>query len=120
MNQWIPKALSLNGNHTTPEIDESLLDEEVVLLLQGRNAFNDRIYSYVKLSLRNLARLRDDVVKRLDFMPSDYGTVLAAGKGDPPDDLRAEMAITHNLVEVTPPPAPKAQSYAQPALWEDD
>jgi hypothetical protein len=48
--------------------------------------------------------------------------VLAAGRGEPSAELRSEMAVTHNMVDVPrPPPSAAAPSYAvpQPKLWDE-
>ena len=36
------------------------------------------------------------------FKPSDFGTVLAAGKGEPSQELRSEMAVMYNMVDKPP------------------
>src|SRR4051812_38059895 len=79
--------------------DEELLDKMVVIFLQGKNVFGDRIYSYVELALRNLKTLKAKMDSGEDFSPSDFGTVIAAGTGYPSDELKAEMAATYNMVD---------------------
>lgn len=142
---WTTKAFSKNS--TPVAIDDDILDEKVVILMQGNNVFGDRIFSYVQLTLRKLQELRGDLASTKDFLPSDYGTVLAAGKGDPSPELRSEMAITYNMIDVPKskpagggsrpaasagaaagaagahPAAPKPKSpmmgFNQPRLWEE-
>jgi len=99
--EWITKALG-NTNFSTTErpIDESLLEEEAVILLQGNNMFGDRVYSFVKFTLRNFRALRDAMAEGKDFKPSDYGVVLAAGRGEPTQELRDEMRVTYKMVDV--------------------
>lgn len=95
-------------------------DKEVVLFLQGKNNFGDAVYSYVKLTIRNVEHMMAKVRSKEDFFPSDFGTVIAAGRGEPSLELRSEMAITYNLVEVTPPkPAAKPLNFNQPPVWEE-
>lgn len=118
-NAWKTSAFSKNS--TPVELDEALLDEKVVILLQGRNVYNDIIFTYLQLTLRSLQQLREKMRKQEDFMPAEYGTVLAAGKGEPSPEMRSEMAVTHNMVDVpraktTPPPA---FAVPQPKLWDD-
>ncbi len=118
MTDWTTKAYSKNS--TPVEIDEKLLDEEVVILMQGRNVYGDQIYSYLQLTLRNLHRLKDAMDADEQFMPADYGTVLAAGKGEPTDELRAEMAVSHNLIDVPKERQSPSVAFTQPAIWDED
>ena len=97
MVDWVTSAFSRNS--TAIEIDEALLDEEVVILLRGKNQFQDAIFSYLKLSLRNLQKLKVALINKADFMPSDFGTVLAAGRGEPSQELRSEMAVTYGMID---------------------
>lgn len=115
------KTGAFSKNSTPIEIDEALLDEKVVILLQGKNVFNDQIYTYIRLSLRSLQQLRDKMKKNDNFMPAEYGEILAAGKGDPSPELRSEMAVTYNMIDVPKPKAGVLPSFGapQPKLWDD-
>lgn len=116
------KTSAFSKNSTPVEIDEALLNEKVVILLQGKNVYGDQIFTYLQLTLRSLQQLREKMRKQEDFMPAEYGTVLAAGKGEPSVELRSEMAVTHNMIDVPrPKAAPAAPAYAvpQPKLWDD-
>jgi len=116
------KTSAFSKNSTPVELDDQLLAEKVVILLQGKNVYGDQIFTYLQLTLRSLQLLRDKMRKTEDFMPAEYGTVLAAGKGEPTAELRSEMAVTHNMVDVPRPKASAAPpSYAvpQPKLWDD-
>lgn len=102
------------------QVDNKLLDETIVILLQGKNSFGDPIFSYLKITLGKFRELSEHVKTNSDFNPSDWGTVIAAGTGEPSAELRAEMAITYNLVDVPKPiPKPKTINIAPPPLWED-
>ncbi len=116
------KTSAFSKNSTPVELDEQLLNEKVVILLQGKNVYGDQIFTYLQLSLRSLQLLRDKMRKAEDFMPAEYGTVLSAGKGEPTAEMRSEMAVTHNMVDVPrPKAAAAAPTYAvpQPKLWDD-
>lgn len=119
--EWVTKALG-SVNLTGEEvIDDSLLDEEAVVLLQGTNMFGDPIYSYLKVSLRNFRKLRDCMLAGENFTPSDFGQVVAAGRGEPPQDVRDEMAVQYKMVEV-PKRAPAkavAAASSQPKFFDD-
>ena len=118
-SSWKTSAFSKNS--TPVELDETLLAEKVVILLQGKNVYADAIFTYIELSLKSLQQLRDKMRSGEDFMPGEYGTVLAAGKGEPSAEMRSEMAVTHNMVDVPRPKPMAPPSYAvpQPKLWDD-
>ncbi|MBV8939578.1 MAG: hypothetical protein JO089_07035 [Alphaproteobacteria bacterium] len=94
----------------------NVLDEFVVILMQGKNTFGDRIFSYLKITLRDLKRMQAAVQAGQPFSPSDFGTVLAAGKGEPTPEQRAEISSMYKILDnksesaaaAAPPPAPKA------------
>lgn len=115
------KTSAFSKNSTPVELDDALLDEKVVILLQGKNVYGDPIYTYLQMTLRSLQQLRDKMRQQQDFMPAEYGTVLAAGKGEPSPELRSEMAITHNMVDVPKPRPAATPAFAipQPKLWDD-
>ncbi len=116
------KTSAFSKNSTPVELDDALLNEKVVILLQGKNVYGDQIFTYLQLSLRSLQQLRDKMRKGDDFMPAEYGTVLAAGKGEPSAEMRSEMAVTHNMIDVPrpkPAAAPAAYAVPQPKLWDD-
>lgn len=106
------KTRSFSANSTAVEVDPLLLDEEIVILLQGTNVFGDIIFSYIKMTLRNLQALRDSLKRGDKFMPADFGTVLAAGKGEPSRELKSEMAVTYQMVDV--PMVRSAKANAAP------
>ena len=115
------KTSAFSKNSTPVELDEELLKEKVVILLQGKNIYGDAIFTYLALTLQSLQQLRDKMRRIEDFMPAEYGTVLAAGKGEPSAEMRSEMAITHNMIDVPRPKAvaPATYAVAQPKLWDD-
>lgn len=118
MGDWVPRAYSKNS--TPVQLDEALLDEEVVIYITGKNIYNDPTYAYIKLQLRNIQKLKDAIDANDKFMPSDFGTVLAAGKGEPSDEIKAEMALTYNLVDVPRPAARPKPSSVQPSVWDEN
>lgn len=96
-DSWVTKALS--NNSTPVEMTEDVLDEKGVILLQGTNVHGDPIYSYLQLTIRSLQQLRDRMRSGEKFLPADFGVVIAAGRGEPDNELRSEMAVTYNLVD---------------------
>lgn len=85
------------------KFDELFKNEFAVILLQGKNSLGELIYSYVRVTLPNIKKLYSALNSGEDFSPSDFGTIIAKGKGDPPDELRAEMATTDNTLQPIPP-----------------
>jgi hypothetical protein len=120
--EWITQSLGSLNLTGEEKIDETLLDEEAVILLNGTNVFNDAIYSYVKISLRNFRRLRDVMVAGQNFSPSDFGEVLAAGQGIPPQHIIDEMRVTYKMVDVPKPAMAQAAmptGFTQPKFFDD-
>lgn len=115
------KTGAYSKNSTPVSVDEKLLEEVVVILLQGKNVYGDPIYTYLRLPLKNLIAMREKMIKKQEFMPAEYGEVLAAGKGEPSAELRSEMAVTYNMIDVPKPQPAATQAFAvpQPKLWDD-
>jgi len=115
--KWVTPSLGKNA--VPADISEELLDKLLVIFLQGKNIFGDRIYSYLELTLRNLRDLKKKMDSGEDFSPSDFGTVLAAGTGYPSDEVKQEMSTKYNMVDL-PPPRPASVAVAQPSVWNDE
>lgn len=82
-----------------------------MILMQGKNTFGDRIYSYLKVTLTDLKRMQFNASEGSPFNPSDYGTVVAAGQGEPPPEVIQEIESTYNVLSNG---GPKAQEQAAP------
>jgi len=115
---WVTKALSTNS--TPVSLSEEILNQFGVIYLEGTNAFGDKIYSYLKLQIRNYLELREKLVKGEKFFPSDYGTVLAAGKGEPSRELVSEMSVLYNLVDMPKPKAIQPSKAKMPSFAVKD
>jgi hypothetical protein len=98
---------------------DRLGEEFVVLLLHGKNSFGDKIYSYLKITLADLQRLKSAMQSGKGFTASDYGTVIAAGKGEPSPEVRAEVSAMYPIMNdqraSRPPMAPTTQKKA----WDE-
>lgn len=118
MTRWTSRSA---GNSSLPpvQVDESLLDELVIILLQGRNSFNDPVYAYLELTFRNFRVVKQKLQAGEEFTPSDFGRVIAAGTGVPSEEIRAEMAANYNMMDIPKPitritaPAPKADIFSE-------
>ena len=129
MSDWITKALGKDSkkafeNSDSKELREASPDEEFVILLQGKNNQGNEIYSYLKMQFRNLPALQESVVNKSDFVPSDFGEVLAAGLGNPSAELREEMSETYDLVDLVPKDQvqhkPVNFSQPVPSIWDEE
>ncbi len=70
-----------------------------MLLLRGKNTFGTLIYSYVKVSLPNIKRLYESLQSGMQFSASDFGEVVAAGTGEPTDEIKREIASQYPMLD---------------------
>jgi hypothetical protein len=117
-NNWSASGF---GKHVSPDlVDDKFLDVEIVILLQGSNMFGDSIYSYLQITGRNLKEMFGKMQAGENFKPSDYGTVLSAGRDQPSAEVRAEMKNTYNMIDVPMPKAAPRPVFVQPKFFGDD
>lgn len=123
------------------DLTEDELNELVVVLVVGKNVFGDDIFSYVQLPLHRFKEMAVKMVRNENFKSSDFGTVLAAGRGLPSPELKKEMADNYNMYDIDPinsgsdKPDPNAKpfmkipedlsalkknAYSQPKFWGDE
>ena len=127
-NSWTSKtSKAAQGAEKTPvpdvhgdwglDLTEDELNELVVVLVVGKNMFGDDIFSYVQLPLHRFKEMAVKMVRNENFKSSDYGTVLAAGRGLPSAELKKEMADNYNMFDIDPiksgvdKPAPDAKPF---------
>lgn len=117
------EAVKNDGANAAGSLGDLFKDEYAVILLQGKNSFGDMIYSYVKVTLPNIKRLYAALNSGEDFSPSDFGSIVAAGKGVPPDSLRSEMDSSHSMLQPIPPtvfqPASNKSTSVQKKAWDE-
>ena len=117
-SKWTSPGL---GRKSTPvEVPEDLKDELIVVLLYGKNMFGDKIYSYLELPLKNLPLLQEKLYAKAQFSPSEFGSVIHAGKGEPTDEVRAEIRANYPHSQSYPDPATIVASVAQPKVWGEE
>ncbi len=97
----------------------SLDAQFVVLLLYGKNSFGDKIYSYVKINLPNLQNLKSAIKAGKGFNPSDFGEVIAAGKGEPPGQVRAEIASMYQVLDNSSQQAASHPAPTEKKAWDE-
>lgn len=77
---------------------EKFGEEELIVLLYGFNNFGDKIYNYIKLKFRDYYPMRENIRKGGKFEVPLYGEVIAAGKGEPTPEVRAEIEGEYKFV----------------------
>jgi len=109
--KWSTEILGKNG---APDFSALLKDECVVILLRGKNIFNDFIYCYLKIAYPDIPRLQAAIAGEGNFNISDFGTVLAAGKGEPPEEVKAELALSYPMLDKPTPFGDHSNTPAAP------
>lgn len=105
---------------TLPSEGVPLSEQFVVLLLFGKNSFGDRIYSFVKINLPHIQTLKNAIKSGKGFNPSDFGEVIAAGKGEPPSEVRAEIAASYQVLDNAAPQATaKPTPIEEKKAWDE-
>ena len=106
---WVTKALG-----KSPPVDNfgGVENSTATLLIQGRNTFGDEIYTYLKVSLNQIDEVKLQLTSGENFVPSHYGTVLAAGRGKPSDDIKREVGQPEFMVYFEPNRLPGARPTA--------
>lgn len=100
-----------------------LKDESTVILMRGKNMFGDMIYCYLKITYGEMKRLQqtlDSNEETLDIR--DYGEVLAAGKGEPSSEVKAEIANAYPMLEqpkVIASPKEQPPRPAEKKNWDE-
>jgi hypothetical protein len=93
--KWSAQVLGKSG---TPNFGDLLKDEYTVVLLRGKNSFGDKVYCYVKITRSNADKLEAMLQHTTSFNASDFGLVVAAGTDEPPEELKAEIALNYTLI----------------------
>lgn len=103
------------------KIGTELMDDEAVIMVTGNNMFGDKVFSYVKFTLKNFLRMREAMESGQNFKPSDFGEVVAAGRGEPSQELKDEMRIKYGLVDIPKAdPAREPEGMNKAKLFDDD
>ncbi len=112
---WNSKALGKNLD----ALQSGVMNDDVVILMQGKNPFGDRIYSYLKLTVKDLMRLQSTIQSGAGFNPSDFGTVVSAGKGDPSNEVKAEVAAMYKVLDPVKPLTDSAAPPPEKKAWDE-
>jgi hypothetical protein len=90
------------GSEVVPPLNakekELLGEEEIVLLLSGFNNYGDKIYNYLKIPLKNVDLIIKSAESGGRFDVGNFGEVIAAGLGTPPEDVREEIERQYKML----------------------
>ena len=119
--KWSTEVLGSGGK---PDFAALLKDEFTVILLRGKNVFGDMIFCYLKITFADIKKLQDAIDGSETFNISDFGTVIAAGKGEPTADVQAEVALAYPMLDkpkpiVTATAAAPAAATPQKKAWDE-
>ena len=116
-NNWSASGF---GKNVSPSlVKDEYLDVEIVILMHGTNLFGDEVYSYLEITGRNLKEMFTKIQNNENLMPSEFGTVLAAGRGQPTPEVRDEMRVSYNMIDI-PVPRPPKPAFVQPKFFGDE
>lgn len=100
---WVSKAL---GKTQAVEDLSSVHHESATLLILGRNTFGDEIYTYMKLPMQRIDEVKERISSGQNFVPSHYGSVVAAGRGIPTQEVRDEVGTPEFMLYFKPKELP--------------
>lgn len=86
------------GSKLSREEKKKLGEEDIVVLLSGFNNFGDKIYNYIKMKFKDYDALRGAIKGGGRFDIHEFGEVIAAGKGMPTPEVKAEMAAQYKMI----------------------
>jgi TPR repeat protein len=73
------------------QFDNLFKNEYSIITLTGKNPRGEAVYCCVKVAYANLAAMGDRVRSGRNFNPELYGKIVAAGKGMPTPEVKAEL-----------------------------
>ena len=86
---------------------DELLDERVVIAMAGQDASGEPVFAFVEITVRKMKEMREKQRNEESFDPSDFGKVVASGKGEPSDEVKAKLAAEYKLLSSSPDKAAK-------------
>lgn len=107
-SSWLTKALAFKNAAAGATVAE---DEPVLILIEGKNTFGDRIFCYLKLPYSSYRILREKMFNKEKFNPRDYGEIVAAGLGQPTEEIKNEIKEEYGFVPVSVNEPPKTFDF---------
>jgi hypothetical protein len=95
---WIENHVDLAWLQVSNATAEEKLDielvskEDIVMLMKGKNSDDQPIFAYLKLSINQLRAMKNAVIAKAKFLPSDFGKVLFSGDGEPSEEIQSIMS----------------------------
>lgn len=102
---WIENHVDLawlQVSNATPEEKsdiELLGKEDIVMFMKGKNSDNQPIFAYLKLSIYQLRAMKNAIIAKATFLPSDFGKVLVSGEGEPSEEIQSIMSRQYGLFD---------------------
>ena len=93
-SSWVARAVGMAGTSNQQGSEE----EDLVVLVQGKNVFQDPIYCYIRIPTERLEEFRGKVSANEKFDIREYGDVIAAGRGQPSSEVQDEMARDYGML----------------------
>ena len=98
------QIMSAPGRGTIPSAFEKIAaDFDRIQLIRGKNVFGDRIYAYMRISLFQIKRLELAIDGSGTFNLSEYGVIIAAGKGEPSAEVKRGVALSYPSTKESTP-----------------
>jgi hypothetical protein len=113
------KIAGEDGNQRPYDITKVDMDFSVVILLYGKNSFGDKIYSYLKITLGGIEKLKAALLVGMPFNPTDFGSIIAAGRGEPSDEVKAEISSTYYVLTAKPAPEMERAEVKEKKGWDE-
>jgi hypothetical protein len=107
---------NLSGRVSPDWVNDDILDLEIILLLQGLNAVDEPVYSYVMLLGGNMRQMFVAWNAGQKFNPRDYGTILFADTGEVPLEIMEVMRDRYSMTDVPEPPPTRYRRRARRAM----
>lgn len=97
-SNWVAKAIGLKAGAEAGASGSQ--EDDVVVLVQGKNVFGDKIYCYLKLPHPSLDEFKGKLASRTKFDIRDYGSIVAAGRGEPTLETESEMKNLFGMLPI--------------------
>lgn len=72
-------------------LQEAIKDVALIELCLGSNDHGEDVFAYIKVPLDRYGAFKEAVLRGYEFETSDFGEIIAEGKGHPPAALIQEL-----------------------------
>ncbi len=104
-------------SHLFTDTEKRILgNEDVVLLLAGKNNYGDKIFNYLKIKLSKVDAFLDLTRSGKKYVVKDYGEVIAAGLGEPSAEVKKRVESEYKILDpLQSSPAAPGEAKAPPS-----